>query len=89
MFSLPNQTLESFDKSLDYVISKNPEHISVYSLKIEENTPLYSIKDTLNLPDEDTDIEMYHHCVTKLTAAGYPQYEISNFQKEGINHLTT
>lgn len=83
MFSLPNQSLESFRKSLNYVISKNPEHISVYSLKVEENTPFYQIKDTLNLPDEDTDREMYELCVNKLSNDGYEQYEISNFAKAG------
>ena len=84
MFSLPNQTLENFDKSIDYVLSKKPEHISVYSLKVEENTPFYQKKDNLNLPDENTDRSMYEHAVNKLAKFGYDQYEISNFSKKGF-----
>ena len=62
-----------------------PEHISAYSLILEEGTPLYDRyeKGELELPDEDTDREMYRETKRILARAGYERYEISNYAKKG------
>ncbi len=83
MFGLPGQTEENLLQTLDEIIALNPEHISAYSLKIEDGTPfdkLYS-KGLIEMPSEEEDREMYHSLVRKLRQAGYRQYEISNFAK--------
>lgn len=82
MFSLPTQTLEKLARTLDFVISTSPEHISAYSLKIEPGTPFYKIRDSLDLPHEDADADMYLKICDTLKSAGYSHYEISNFAKE-------
>lgn len=83
MYALPNQKTEDFIKTLDTVAEFEPEHISAYCLKIEENTNFYKIKDTLVLPDEDEQYKMYEALCNKLEKKGYEQYEISNFAKKG------
>ncbi len=85
MFGLPDQTVENLLETLSEIIELGPEHISAYSLKIEEGTPfdaLYS-KGLIEIPSEGTEREMYHALITKLASAGYRQYEISNFSKAG------
>ena len=84
MYGLPNQTVEDFSKTLDHVCDFNPEHISAYCLKIEENTHFGKIRSTLTLPDDDEEYEMYMLLCEKLKARGYEQYEISNFSKSGF-----
>lgn len=83
MTSVPTQTKESLARTLERVISLRPEHISAYSLIIEEGTPFYDMyeKDpsSLELPDEDTEREMYRVTGEKLKACGYSRYEISNY----------
>lgn len=85
MFGLPTQTIEGFSSSIDEVILLNPEHISSYSLKIEENTPFYEMnkKGLLKLPSEDNERQMYYLLKNKLKENGFVHYEISNFAKEG------
>ncbi len=87
MSALPGQTFESFQESLESVVqlSPAPEHISVYSLILEEGTPLYAEKETqgLNLPDEDTERLMYKYTEAFLKQYGYVRYEISNYAREG------
>ena len=83
MYGIPEQTPESFAGTLEKVTSLNPEHISIYSLKIEEGTPFHQIKDKLTLPDEDSECKMYFDAVKFLEEKGYEQYEISNFAKAG------
>lgn len=83
MYGIPLQTADSFARTLDYVASLSPEHISVYGLKIEEGTPFARMRDTLILPDEDTEADMYLDCIYNLAARGYRQYEISNFARVG------
>ena len=60
----------------------HPEHISAYSLIIEEGTPFAKRK--LNLPDEDTEYRMYEDTAGILAEYGYEQYEISNYAKKGL-----
>lgn len=83
MYGIPNQTEESFEKSIKEVLSIAPEHISSYSLIIEENTPFFYRKDTLALPDEDTVCDMYLQMSDALRKCGYEKYEISNFAHNG------
>jgi len=83
MYGLPSQTLGSFLDSLDAAIALSPSHISCYSLKIEEGTPLAERPETLFLPSDDEVADMYLALVSRLADEGYAQYEISNFAKEG------
>ncbi len=83
MYGIPHQTKDSFAKTLDYVTGLAPEHISLYALKIEEGTPFFERRDTLPLPDEDTEYEMYLSAIELLESRGYEHYEISNFARPG------
>ena len=83
MYGLPGQTLNAWQETLENVLHLNPEHISCYGLKVEEGTPLYDIKDFCQLPDDDTQADMYMAAVDILRSRGYRQYEISNFAKKG------
>lgn len=84
MFGLPNQSLNIWLESLKEVVVLNPDHISSYSLIIEEGTPFYSLhnKDLLDLPSEEEEREMYEKGRDFLEAKGYNQYEISNYAKD-------
>lgn len=84
IFALPNETLEEWENDLKEVVDINPDHVSCYSLIIEEGTPFYTLyhDGKLTLPDEDTEREMYRSTKKILTKAGYHQYEISNFSKD-------
>ncbi len=83
MYGLPGQTLASFEESLRHAISLHPSHISAYSLKIEPDTPFDHMKQTLVLPDEDSEVAMYESCIAHLADAGYRHYEISNYALPG------
>ncbi len=84
MYGIPEQTVASFGHTLDEVCRLAPEHVSAYSLKIEDGTPFGRVKETLSLPDEDSECDMYELCTDKLSANGYHKYEISNFAKSGF-----
>ena len=84
MYGLPGQDLMDWQETLDNVLRLLPEHISCYALKIEEGTPFYEYKDMLNLPDDDTQAEMYLTAVEALRSRGFRQYEISNFCRKGL-----
>ncbi len=87
MSTLPGQTLSGYRDTLHKVLSLKPppEHISAYSLILEEGTVLFEKyeKGELALPDEDTDREMYRETKAILARAGYKRYEISNYAKDG------
>lgn len=84
MYALPSQTKKRLSDTLDAVIGLNPEHISFYGLKIEDNTPFANNPEVAAaLPDEETQYRMYMDSAKKLEDNGYLQYEISNFAKEG------
>ncbi|GAA0685971.1 MULTISPECIES: radical SAM family heme chaperone HemW [Clostridium] len=85
MFALPDQSLEDLDETLKTIIDLKPEHISCYSLIVEEETVFYKLFDDgkLNLPNEDLEREMYLRALRILKQSGYNQYEISNFSKPG------
>ena len=89
MSAIPNQKIKTYEKSLNEIIRLNPEHISSYSLIIEEGTPFfkkYSENAPLfkDLPSEDEDRKMYTLTSEKLGKAGYERYEISNYAKKGF-----
>ncbi|MFA5675020.1 MAG: radical SAM family heme chaperone HemW [Christensenellales bacterium] len=76
IFGLPGQTTECFFETVEKVISLKPQHVSAYSLKVEQTTPLAK---SFSGADEDTDRAMYHGAVDMLESAGYVHYETSNF----------
>ena len=85
MFALPNQTMADWKETVQNMVAMNPEHISAYSLILEEGTPFYDRyeKGELEPAEEELDREMYHWAVEYLAEHGYEQYEISNFAKAG------
>lgn len=90
MLGLPNQSLEILKISLDKVISLKPEHISLYSLILEEGTKLYDMVENGNLQmiSEDLERKMYWETKKTLEEAGYIHYEISNFAKPRLRVKT-
>lgn len=81
MSGLPGQSEESWEESLRTIAALSPEHISAYSLIVEPGTPF--AEQELDLPDEDTEREMYARTVEILAEYGFSQYEISNYAKAG------
>jgi oxygen-independent coproporphyrinogen-3 oxidase len=86
MFAFPGQTLAGWRDTLAEAVSLRPEHISFYSLQLEEGTPLWDAvhSGAHTVVDEETDRAMYHHAVRFLKDAGYTHYEISNAAKPGF-----
>lgn len=85
MLGLPNQSITDLKETLEKIINLGPEHISVYSLIIEDGTPIANKieKGELELPDEDTERNMYWYVKNTLELNEYKHYEISNFAKKG------
>ena len=87
--AIPGQTVESWRHTLEKVIALHPEHISAYSLILEEGTPFYKKyveeenEEGPKLPDEDAERQMYWDTETLMEKNGYHRYEISNYAKEG------
>lgn len=91
--AIPGQTVQSWERTLRTVAELGPEHISAYSLIIEEGTPFYTLygdgKENAGdssfppLPDEDEDREIYQRTASVLNEYGYHRYEISNYAREG------
>lgn len=90
MSALPGQTVESYKHTLESVLALEPEHISAYSLIVEDGTPLQErvqeaeSKNINILPDEDEEREMYYLTEKMLEEKGYVHYEISNYSKPGF-----
>lgn len=85
MFGLPEQTLADWKDTIQTVSALKPEHISAYSLSVEEGTPYFSQMEegSLFLPEEEEERNMYQETVHWLKEAGYQRYEISNYAKKG------
>ena len=83
IYGLPEQTVAQWEKTLSDAVSLDPDHISCYGLKLEEGTPLWNRRDSLTLPDDDDQADMYLYAVEYLQNLGYRQYEISNFAHPG------
>jgi len=85
MFGLPGQTLQHWRETLDSALALRPEHLSLYSLIIEEGTPFHSWVDEGRITpgDEDLCADMYEYADERLRNAGYENYEISNWALPG------
>ncbi len=84
MAALPGQSVLSYERTLRVVTALSPEHISAYSLILEEGTPLYERQAEYLFPTEEEDREMYALTKDYLASCGYHRYEISNYAKEGF-----
>lgn len=83
IYGLPEQSMEDWQSSVRAAIRLNPEHLSLYALTLEEGTPLWNVKDTVPMANDDEQADRYLWAVEELAKAGYRQYEISNFAKPG------
>ncbi|MBE5875422.1 MAG: oxygen-independent coproporphyrinogen III oxidase [Lachnospiraceae bacterium] len=84
MSAIPGQSVEGWRKTLQRAVDLKPEHISAYSLIIEEGTPLFeNIESYPAIPDEEEDRIMYQDTKSLLKKQGYERYEISNYAKPG------
>ncbi|HEX5692060.1 MAG TPA: radical SAM family heme chaperone HemW, partial [Roseiflexaceae bacterium] len=83
IFGLPGQTLVQWRETLDTIAEWDAEHFSLYSLILEPSTPLHAqvLGGRVSVPDDDDTAEMYELAIERLDAAGYVQYEISNWAK--------
>ena len=85
MFGLPGQSIDTLQRSIEELLKLGPEHVSAYSLKVEEGTPFYTWynRGQLVLPPEEDEVKMYQLVIDSLKANGYEMYEISNYAKPG------
>lgn len=83
MYGIPGQTATSLAETLRRAVALSPEHISAYSLQVEEGTPFYDRRETLALPGDDENADLYDLVTRELAGAGYRHYEISNYAKPG------
>lgn len=83
MYDLPNQSLESFNYTLDQIQNLPIHHLSLYNLTIEPGTVFDRKKKQLQLPNATTSLRLLELAIEKLTLAGFERYEISAFAKEG------
>ena len=85
MFGLPNQTMRQWQETLDEALILHPEHLSLYSLIIEEGTPFaaWTQEGRITPGDEDLCADMYEYAEERLRAEGYINYEISNWSLPG------
>ena len=96
MYGFPGETLDDWQRDIEAAIALDVEHISAYCLSIEENTPLWRMRNEENermrneenekmRVDEELERAMYEMLIDKLTGAGYEHYEISNFARLGLH----
>ncbi len=87
IFGIPGQTLSDWKSNLEKISELDIEHLSIYNLIFEENTPLYKklITGKVHQLNEEIEEEMYIHSVDYLESIGFEQYELSNFAKRGYN----
>ena len=85
MLALPGQTIQDLKESLDKIINLNPNHISIYSLIVEEGTKISKLLEEgkISLPEEEQERRMYWYVKDILELKGYNHYEVSNFSKKG------
>lgn len=85
IYGLPGQSLESWRDTVEKTLALEPDHLSCYGLKVESGTPLdWRVQRGESLPDDDAQADMYLWMVDRLAKAGYKQYEISNFARQGF-----
>lgn len=85
MFAVPGQTAASWRRSLERAVASNVDHVSTYGLTVEPNTPYaaWQRREPGAFAGEELEAELYGIAIERLAAAGYEQYEISNFAKPG------
>lgn len=83
MLGIPSQTVASLKESVNEFLKLGAEHVSIYSLQLEEGTPLYKMREKYDLADDDAAADMYEMVVKIMREANYCHYEISNYAKEG------
>ncbi len=85
MFNIPGQTVDDINDTISKLVTKQIRHISFYSLKLEEGTPMYLLKKNkkIVMPEEDLEREMYYAGRNIMEKHGLMQYEISNFSVKG------
>jgi putative oxygen-independent coproporphyrinogen III oxidase len=81
MYGIPEQTVDQWREALDLAMGLGPEHLSIYSLSLDEGTIFKRETEAgkRSMPDDDSAADMYEYAVPVLTRAGYGRYEISNF----------
>jgi oxygen-independent coproporphyrinogen-3 oxidase len=86
IYGLPLQTLDDWSATLKLILGLDPEHLSLYALTLEHGTPFgrWASRGLMPLPDPDLAADMYEWADETLYAAGYQQYEISNWSKPGL-----
>ena len=86
MFGFPGESIEDWQRDIEEAIALGVEHISAYSLMVEEGTPLHRMTERGEIKETDEELSrlMYETLIDRLTAAGYEHYEISNFAKPGF-----
>ena len=88
IYGLPGQDMTGWQDTLEQVLALEPDHLSCYGLKVEDGTPLHRrVSEGEVLPDDDLQADMYLWTVDRLKQAGYHQYEISNFARDGRHSL--
>lgn len=85
MYALPGQTMGDWLRTLDRAVELSPEHLSAYSLIVEEGTPLAEQirRGQVRAPDDDLAVDMQRAAVERLASAGYARYEVSNYARPG------
>ena len=85
IFGIPGQNLERWNQTLDLALAERIDHFSLYSLIVEEGTPMHQwvMRGLLESPDDDLAAVMYETAMDRLEQAGYLQYEISNWARQG------
>ncbi len=83
IFGLPGQTVDRWEETLREIVTWGADHFALYALILEERTPLYAqvISGRVTVPDDDATAVMYECALEHLAAAGYAQYEISNWAR--------
>jgi oxygen-independent coproporphyrinogen-3 oxidase len=86
IFDIPGQALSKWEKDLKILVDLQPEHISAYSLTVEENTTLFGLVKSgkVKMPSDILDLAMFKHTRNYLSKNNYTSYEISNFCKTGM-----
>lgn len=86
IYAIPGQTMDDWTHTLNKVISLCPQHISLYSLSLDENSQYYrdAISGKFSLPEDTVAVHMYEYALVRLTEAGFRRYEISNFSLPGF-----
>ncbi|MCK9419468.1 MAG: radical SAM family heme chaperone HemW [Nitrospirae bacterium] len=85
IYGIPGQTATRWEETLDAAIALKPEHLSAYSLSLDDGSQLMRDAEAggFTMPDDEVTAAMYEYAVPKLSKAGYAQYEISNFSLPG------